>query len=333
MHHFGFLRIALIFLTAHDCLTEVYAGSIVLCNMIYGTVERAILETLAYSDIFDYPLRLEEIHHYLPVRATTEELSDALSVSKQVGMKNDFCFLAGRDDIVDVRNEREMHSRKLLPYARRYGRLIGILPFVRMVALTGSLAVLNSSGDADFDYMLVAAPRRVWTARAFTLLLNRFTRRLGHTLCPNIIISEEALSWSTRDLYTARELCQMIPITGADVYQKLMKHNEWVREFLPNAWQTSAAPKRGEASEFLKRLIELPLRGKLCNRFENWEMTRKIVRFSRQQGFGEETIFNAEMCQGNFDHHSKRTRDLLDQKIKGFNSPLPEGEGLEVRKI
>ena len=31
----------------------------------YVSMERAVLETLAYSDIFDFPLRIEEIHRYL----------------------------------------------------------------------------------------------------------------------------------------------------------------------------------------------------------------------------------------------------------------------------
>ena len=56
-------------------LTEVRAGIIVLCNMFIGTLERAILETLAYSDVFEYPLRLNELHRYLPIRAKTGQVS------------------------------------------------------------------------------------------------------------------------------------------------------------------------------------------------------------------------------------------------------------------
>ena len=119
-------------------------------------------------------------------------------------------------------------------HALKYGCMLGALPFIRMVALTGSLAVMNSAKVSDFDYMLVTTPNRVWTARAFALLLNRFTRLFGHTLCPNLIVSENALTWSTHDLYSARELCQMIPITGMDVYRKLMRANKWTKHFLPN---------------------------------------------------------------------------------------------------
>lgn len=295
--------------------------------MINGTLERAILETLAYSDIFEYPLRLEEIHRYLPIHAEMKEVSETLSeLHSQVGKKDDFCFLVGRENVVEVRRQRQEHSQKLLPHALRYGRMLGFLPFIRMVALTGSLAMMNSSGDADFDYMLVAAQGRVWTARAFALLLNRFTRRFGHTLCPNLIVSESALAWPKRDLYTAHELCQMIPIVGRDVYQRLMNLNEWVKEFLPN---TTLRVQPFTKTQAVSKIFELPLRGKLGDRVERWEMNRKIVRFSKQEGFGEETIFNSEMCQGNFDHHHRKTREIFEEKV----NEVLRGEEVRMREV
>src|SRR5512147_3332984 len=98
-----------------------------------GTLEQAIVEALAYSDIFEYPLRLDELHRYLPVRAEVDELPAALeSLQGQVGEKNGFYFLAGREEIVTIRKEREMLSKQLLPVALKYGRILGSLPFVRM---------------------------------------------------------------------------------------------------------------------------------------------------------------------------------------------------------
>jgi hypothetical protein len=219
-----------------------------------------------------------------------------------------------------------------------------------MAALTGSLAVQNVSTNADFDYMLVAARGRVWTARAFALLLNRLVRPFGHTLCPNLILSESALEWHLHDLYSARELVQMIPIAGLAMHQKLMQANDWAREILPNAFMESGSvlPKKQEQAHALQGLLEIPLSGKIGAKFESWEMTRKIVRFSKQPGFGEETIFTAEVCQGNFHHHRKWTREAFEKRLSavaavpggevstvmqsprtavGADSPLPLGEG------
>lgn len=280
-------------------------------------LEQAILETLAYSDVFDYPLRIEEIHRYLPVSATLQELREALDgASSLVACQQGYYLLAGREAIVSVRLRREANSRPALNRAMLIGRVLCRLPFIRMVTLTGSLALLNSDESGDLDYMLVAAPGRVWTARGFALLLGRLTGRSGYTLCPNLIVSERALEWNQRDLYSAREICQMIPIAGEQVYARLRSKNAWTNELLPNA---SGKPPLAEAGRrsgrAMQSLLEWPLRGALGDRIERWEMERKVRRFTQQPGFGEETCFDADICQGNFDHHGAQTREALQQRL------------------
>jgi len=296
-------------------------------------LSQAILHTLSYSDIFDYPLTAPEVHQYLTgVKASFEEVAQALE-DGSVRRTGNYFTLPGREEIVSIRLDREARSQKLLPRALRYGRILGALPYIRMVALTGSLAVMNISESADLDYMLVAARGRVWTARAFALAFNRLTRLGGHTICPNLIVSENALEWRLHDLYSARELCQMKLIKGVDVYNLLMKANQWVGSFLPNAFLESNSllfENPQEPAPALQSLVELPLRGKLGDRFENWEMDRKIAHFSKQAGFGEETIFNADICQGNFHNHRSSTREAFDKRLlvnMEFASPLLTGEG------
>ena len=318
-------------------LTEPRGRSIVSNNMFIGNLERAILEALTYSDIFDYPLRLDELHRYLPVPTDMDELPAVLSaLNGQVDSEDDFYFLAGREETVQIRTQRSARSNKLLPAALRYGQALGNLPFIRMVALTGSLAVLNISKNVDFDYMLVTRPGRVWTARAFAVLFNRIVRRFGHPVCPNLIVSENALEWPLHDIYSARELYQMIPITGMDVYQRLLRANPWTKDFLPNAFLDSGSllPKLQNRTSEFQRFLELPLRGQLGDRLEHWEMNRKIARFSKQDGFGEETIFNADVCQGNFHHHRKWTHEVFQQKLSSLSNHSSlrlGGEELRVR--
>jgi len=289
-------------------------------------LSQAVLQTLTYSDIFDYPLTAPEVHKYLTgIKASFEEVMQVLE-DGPVRRTGNYFTLSGREAIVSIRWDREARSRKLMPLALRYGRILGALPYIRMVALTGSLAVMNSSETADFDYMLVAARGRVWTARAFALALNRLTRLSGYTICPNLIVSENALEWCLHDLYSARELCQMIPIIGLDVYIRLMKANRWVGTFLPNAFPESNSllfETTQEPAPAFQSFLELPLRGKLGDRFDSWEMDRKISRFSKQAGFGEETIFNAEVCQGNFHHHRNSTHEMFEQRLSTIESPLP----------
>jgi hypothetical protein len=311
-----------------------------------NVLSEAILQTVIYSDIFDYPLSAHEIQRYLSgLEASLDEVITALGSNSAVRQAGVYYVLPGRQNIVEIRIQREKRSKELLPTALRYGRVLGRLPFIRMVALTGSLAVMNISGDEDLDYMLVTAPGRLWIARAFALLFNRFVKLFGHTICPNLILSENALEWSKHDLYSARELCQMIPVTGLDIYRRLMESNQWVGEFLPNAyseaggaWHSQGAPphsqKRtltGTRASAFQKFLEFMLSSELGNRFEQWEMNRKIARFSTQEGFGEETLFNADVCQGNFDHHGKWTRETMQQRLDQLQSDSLSQLGRGVR--
>ena len=44
-------------------------------------------------------------------------------------------------------------------------------------------------------------------------------------------------------------------------------------------------------------------------------MTRKIARFTNQEGFGLETTFTADICQGNFDHHGSWTMQKYHERL------------------
>ena len=282
-----------------------------------NSTERAVLETLAYSDIFDFPLRIEELHRYLSVPVNLSDLESTLNNrNDRIGTCEGYYFLAGRDALVALRHNREASSRPTFRRAALIGQILGGLPFIRMVGLTGSLALLNCDKNADIDYLLVAAQGRVWVARAFALLIGRLTTLTGNTLCPNLIISDQVLEWQQRDIYTARELCQMIPLTGTDVYAHLRQVNSWTNSFLPNASNApDLSPNASSGSSFAQDLGELTLRGMFGDRLEAWEMNRKIKRLTHRAGFGVETMFNADFCQGNFNHHGLQTKEAYQQRL------------------
>jgi hypothetical protein len=104
-----------------------------------------------------------------------------------------------------------------------------------------------------------------------------------------------------------------------------LEANAWAKDFLPNAFLESGSRAAGpwrhlllhsrKQASALQSFLELPLRGEPGDMFEAWEMNRKIARFAKQAGFGEETIFNAEVCQGNFHHHRKWTSAVFEEKL------------------
>lgn len=279
-------------------------------------IQRAVLETLAYSDIFEYPLRLDEIHRYLPLRATQDEVHTALSQTSQVDCRHQLYFLKGCDHTVSIRLERNAASIPTFKLAALFGRILGFIPFVRMVAITGSLAMLNLSKGADMDYMLITQPNRLWIARAFAVTFGRLMRLFGYTICVNLLLSDRALAWPLHDLYSAREMCQMIPITGMDMYRRLRAENTWTESILPNSTlqPVNLKVKIDDRESALQKLLELALRGNLGDSFERWVMKFQLQHIA-QRGQSEETNFSVDICQGNFHNHRKWAGEFFHQRL------------------
>src|SRR5512142_694699 len=129
-------------------------------NDSVSAFERAILETVLYSDLFDYALTVDEVARYLiGVRATTDEVCAQLARSswlcERVSVQDDYVIARGREALVQRRLDRSVASDRLWSRARRVVRVLSILPFVRFVGITGALAMNNSASGDDIDVMIV----------------------------------------------------------------------------------------------------------------------------------------------------------------------------------
>jgi hypothetical protein len=287
-------------------------------------IEEAILKTVAYADVFDFPLNRAEIHRYLLGERLTEDKT--LAVLLDIGglipgllsQVDGHFTLPGREDIVAVRQKREQIADKLWNRAISYGRIIGQLPFVRMVALTGALAMRNIESNADMDYLIVTRPNRLWVSRAMAILLVRFGAKRGDTICPNYFLSERALQLTDENVFTAHELAQMIPISGPEIYTKMRSLNRWSETYLPNA---IGAPLdltgKNDTTHPLKPISEFVLKSRLGSLIEDWEMERKIKKFSQRIPEHHEASFSTDWCKGHFDDHGQ-------QALTKFNSRLAD---------
>ncbi len=276
----------------------------------------AVLATLAYADVFDHPLTLDELHRYLVGLAVRrDELERAVRLDDTlrggVGEQDGLFFLAGRGGTVATRRRRAEVAARLWPAARAACRAIAGRPFVRLVAVTGALAVDSVESGADIDLLVVARAGRVWTCRAFVVAFARQASRRGPRLCPNYVLSEGALAFTERTVYAARELAQLVPVAGPSVYARLRAANPWAAELLPNA----AGPPRAEgeldvgprgAFRWVERLHAGRLGDvveRVAARAQAGRLTRKIAR--AELG-GAEVTFSADTYKGHFDGHGGR---------------------------
>lgn len=210
-------------------------------------MKKAILRTLAYADVFDYPLKKEEIYRFLisSIKYQVSSVSQALKGLPQISQEEGFLFLKGREKIVAVRKKREKESQKKLAIAQRTGRWLRLIPFIKMVAVTGALAMKNSQRKDDVDLLIVTSKNRLWLTRLLTVFLIEIVARrrrpgdkeFANKICLNMFLDKDHLSVPEKeqDLFSAHEVCQMKVLWEKDeTYQKFLKENQWVKRFLPN---------------------------------------------------------------------------------------------------
>lgn len=272
-------------------------------------LDEAVRATVAYADIFDMPIEPAHLHRFLVGAAATEaeaeKAVDRLVAEDQLVRSNGVIHLAGRDEVVDIYHDRTDRAATMWREAEQWGRRIGRLPFVRMVAVTGGLAVDSVADHDDIDYFIVTRPGRLWLTRLSIVVLGRLARLRNADLCPNYIVSDAVLEMDEQTVYVARELAQMVAVVGPDLCAEVRRRNEWMFDFLPNATIEGdlghAVPQRiGPVRRFCERLLLIaPL-----DRVEAWEMDRKIAKLSGvrsrrpEVGAPDESSFSPDVCKG-----------------------------------
>ena len=275
-----------------------------------NALRRAIARSVAYADLFDYPLDRTEIRRYLIGEAAPAEEIDAMlgrdgALGELVERTDDMFHLRGRASTVATRRAREAASAELWPIARSYGAWLSRLPLVRFVGVTGALALSNAERGADIDLFLLTHPGRLWLCRLLVLAVVRFAALRGHRLCPNFLLTTEQLALRERNLFTAHEITQMVPLRATEWYTRFIDANRWAQGYLPNA--TIDRARLARADSVLTRLATRLLSSRIFAPLERWEMRRKIRRLTaRGAREGGSLAFSETECRGHFAAHDVR---------------------------
>ena len=288
-------------------------------------VSDGLIRALAYADVFDWPLSMDELHRFLPVPATRAEVVAATRSAQRAGqleVLGDLVCRRGRHNLIARRHELQANAGALWPHARRYGRIMSRLPGVRFVAVTGSLAVNAPVVGADIDLFLVTIEGRLWLTRALAIAVVRWAGLRRVVLCPNFIVSTSALRLDDHDAFTAHELMQLIPLHGPDVYDELLAQNAWYRDHLPN--HPGHHDVAGLAGGWLGRAGERLLCHRALHPLERWEMQRKIARLDAQRDDrSTEVRFDATTCKGHFEGHRRRVLDAYEARLRDAREMVP----------
>ena len=253
------------------------------------TRELAIARSVVYASLFDYPLTLGQVHRTLVESEQTPAEIMAVydgsdTLQHMIEYRDGFFFPAGRHDLVAERARREARSREFLHRHERLLRLICMLPYTRLVALSGSVAHMNLEPGGDLDLFVITKGPRVWTVTVALLLLAKLLRR-RRVVCANFVLADTHLELDQQDLFAANQAIHLRPLIGAATLERFLAANPFVARIYPNATAETTSPARIDVGAgwlaVVKAALELilnvpsPLVERVCRALYAWHLRRR----------------------------------------------------------
>ena len=282
-------------------------------------IKKDILATLAYFNMFDYPLKKREILIFLGNADERHEFEQALSdlVDESAVFKvGEFYSLHNNYSLSERRIKGNGKAVMMLKKANKVAKIISAFPYVRAVAVSGSLSKNFADDSADIDFFIITAANRLWIARSFLHLFKKLTFlvHMQHYYCMNYFIDEAEPMIVEKNIYTAIEIATLLPLRGTVVFENFYTANRWTKKFLPNNYMHISSAKE-TGSNWLKSITEWLFSNKIGDRLDNYCMKITANSWSRKTKNGQKNSRGLIMSLQADKHYSKPDPKNFQQKL------------------
>lgn len=245
-------------------------------------IEQAVYDCLAYFDVFNHPLKINEVLDFLPKQSDLKSVDQALLALTSKGIifqKENYYSLKNSTSNISIREADEQRAKSSIDDAKRYGKLISKFPFILGVSISGSLSKGLLKEDGDYDFFLIVKRKRIWIAKLLLKLYKVvFLGNSYEYFCINYLISDENLEIDEKNVFTATELLTVIPVAGnLDLFKSLYEANVWVARFLPNKQWTPYTQEIVNKTR-ISKIIQLLLDNKIGSLINKGIMAVTIYR-------------------------------------------------------
>ncbi len=287
----------------------------------YTEVDMAILKTIAYFDIFNYPLKKEEVISNCSFSHFSEvQISSSLAHLIQIGMihtAEDFFFLDNKTHIIEQRIQGNLKAKKFFKKARFFSKMVSYFPFVDAVFLTGSLSKGVVDKNGDIDYFIITRPSRLWFARTFLIAFKKlFLLNSRKYFCMNYFIDSENLAIPDKNIFTATELAYSIPMYNQALCNKFYHTNAWYQNFYPQKPIPETDFYLIENKSVLKKTMEWIFNGRIGRAIDNWCFRITIRYWKKKYKYMDKEQFDFNFKSGKYisKHHPKGFQFAVLQK-------------------
>ncbi|MFA4871678.1 MAG: nucleotidyltransferase domain-containing protein [Patescibacteria group bacterium] len=277
--------------------------------------------------MLEYPLTFFALHEWLDFLTAPIELKKALDHLKRegiIGRKNGFYFLAGRDFLVDKKLRSYCLSPGKFKKAIRVIKFLKVLPWIRGIAVYGSLSLGNTKPESDVDLFIIAEQGRIWSGRFFINSFLKFfnlrpdKKNSRDKICVSYFVAGDKLNLSSaispdNENFYGYGTAQFIFIYEEDnIGREFFEANRWLKEKFP-AWfpyQINCRRKIKSSRGLIKTILE-KIAGVIPEKyFEKFQMFilpegLKAMKDKKDKNESTDVIINRQMLKL---HDSNRSR-------------------------
>jgi hypothetical protein len=302
-----------------------------------------VLRTIIYYDLFDYPLTLIELFKWLKVESPGQpamvsdltELQNILEELKdKVEAKNGFYFLTGREGIIKTRLERYNITEQKFKRAKKYAKLLRLMPYVKCVLISNRLGYGNVHESSDIDLAVIVQNNRLWLCRLLTVgLLDLLKVRPKQISRPqaidlNFFISQENLNLESlifdEEFVFPYWLNQLMAVYDQGAWQDFVEQNNWLVKYLPNYFAYDLIDRRQVKDNWLVKSVRFKI--KLLTNFnflekwaENYQRRLMPEELKKMINQDSRVIINQKMLKFHQSENWKKLRVQLNQRWSEFN--------------
>ena len=288
-------------------------------NLAQKKAELAILKTLVYFDIFDYPLSEKDIKNFLECYISDEIFASALlqlSLDKIIFRVDQFYSLQNNRQRAEERMQGNLRAQSLIVKATRIGAFLYKFPYVRAVAVSGSLSKNYADKKADIDFFIITKANRLWIARTILHLFKKLTFLVGkqNFFCMNYFVDEEALIIPEKNIYTAVEIVTLLPVAGTFTLNKFFEKNQWTKKWLP-CYEYKRNLKTAERGSGFKKFTEWFFNGRTGEKLDRFLYKLTTRRWQKKEQQGRKNSKGRVMNLVTGKHFSKSNPETFQEKI------------------
>jgi predicted nucleotidyltransferase len=292
----------------------------------------------------DYPLTVFELWKYLIKNEESEvgkqekkklSLIDIISeleneeLKKRIETYRGYYFLFGRKNLVTQRIERNKISEEKYRIIGRVVRFLRFVPYVRMILVTGRVAMKNADRKSDLDLLVCLEKGRIFTGRTLVTLAihllgkRRYGKKITNRICLNYFITTNSLEIEMQDLFASSEYFFALPLFGFEYFKKFQKANIWIAKYHENYMPAETPNLKIISDDYFSKLIR-GLGEKIVNlnwleqNLKAWQ-TKRIIADPRTKKAGSLIVANDNSLVFLPEPQGPKVFEKFKERMKNFS--------------